>query len=77
MAAPTSAARVKKALANPEPSTHGLARMTWAFQQVVGHLGYTDRASDVVARKDQAKVISTIGGSTLEWLRFNARKTTP
>jgi hypothetical protein len=28
MAAPTTAARVKKALANPEPSTHGPSRPT-------------------------------------------------
>ncbi len=28
MAAPTTAARVKKALANPEPSTHGPIKFT-------------------------------------------------
>ena len=43
-----TAARVKKALANPEPSTHGPIRTTWALQQTVGYLGYTGRDADVV-----------------------------
>jgi hypothetical protein len=33
MAAPTNAANVKKALANPEPSTHGTKRTFAASQQ--------------------------------------------
>ena len=33
MAAPTNAANVKKALANPEPSTHGPSRHFAATQQ--------------------------------------------
>ena len=32
MAAPTYAANVKKALANPEPSTHGTKRTSGTFQ---------------------------------------------
>ena len=35
MAAPTNAANVKKALANPEPSTHGTKRTIAASQQFV------------------------------------------
>jgi len=31
MAAPTTAACVKKTLANPEPSTHGLRRTTYSL----------------------------------------------
>ena len=34
MAAPTTAARVNKALANPEPSTHGPTQPAWVLQQV-------------------------------------------
>jgi hypothetical protein len=50
MAAPTTAARVNKALANPEPSTHGPTLPTWAMQQVGGYLGYTGRTANVVAK---------------------------
>jgi hypothetical protein len=40
MVAPTTAAHVKKALANAEPSTHGPKLSTLAsFTQVVGFLG--------------------------------------
>jgi hypothetical protein len=41
MAAPTTAARVKNALANPEPSTHGPMLTIWALQQVGSSLGYS------------------------------------
>src|SRR5262249_1567296 len=41
MAAPTTAAPVKKALANPEPSTHRPRLPTWTLQQGGGYLGYT------------------------------------
>ena len=47
MAAPTIAARVKKTLANREPSTHG---PTWALQQVGSYPGYTGRDPNVVAK---------------------------
>ena len=50
MAAPTTAARVKKTLANPEPSTHGPTLPTCALQQVVGYLGYTGRDANVDAK---------------------------
>src|SRR5215470_13464994 len=45
MAAPTTAARVKKTLANPEPSTHGPRLPTYAVQHIVSYLGYCGRAS--------------------------------
>jgi hypothetical protein len=47
MAAPTTAAGVKKALANPEPSTHGPSLPTCAVQQVGGCLGYGGRGISV------------------------------
>ena len=50
MAAPTTAARMKKALANPEPSTHGPTLPTWALQQVGSYPGYTGRDANVVAK---------------------------
>src|SRR5215468_10152191 len=42
MAAPTTAARVKKTLANPEPSTHGPLRQTTLDGQpsLSGHCGH-------------------------------------
>ena len=50
MAAPTIAARVKKTLANREPSTHGPTLPTWALQQVGSYLGYTGRDPNLVAK---------------------------
>ncbi len=47
MAAPTTAARVKKTLANPEPSTHGPTLPTWALHQVGSYQGYTGRPANV------------------------------
>ena len=42
MAAPTNAANVKKALANPEPSTHG----TWSHNAVVSQSQYFPVATE-------------------------------
>src|SRR5258707_586240 len=50
MAAPTSAARVKKPLANPEPSTHGPTLPSSAVQQVGSYLRCTGRSADVVGK---------------------------
>jgi hypothetical protein len=47
MAAPTTAARVKKALANPEPSTHGPILPTWAVQQVGSCLRYSGSDANI------------------------------
>src|SRR6266566_4373603 len=49
MAAPTTAARVKKALANPEPSTHGPTLPTCAMHKVVSYLRYCGRARRTAA----------------------------
>jgi len=45
-AAPTTAARVKKALANPEPSTHGPRLPSWEMRRVGSYLGYTGHEAD-------------------------------
>src|SRR5258706_1708150 len=60
MAAPTTAARVKKTLANPEPSTHGSTLPTWALQQVVGYPGHTGRDANVAAKtaRDPLRILS-------------------
>ena len=50
MAAPTNAARVKKTLANREPSTHGPTLPTWALQQVGSYPGYAGRDPNLVAK---------------------------
>src|SRR5262249_23752905 len=42
IAAPTTAAGVKKTLANPEPSTHGPSRRFVAMQQYVGYWSSAD-----------------------------------
>src|SRR5215470_14662832 len=48
MAAPTTAAPVKKALANPEPSPHGPTLPTWALKQVGSDMGNTGRDADTL-----------------------------
>jgi len=49
MAAPTNAAYVKKALANPEPSTHGPTLPTCAMHKVISYLMYCGRVSRAAA----------------------------
>jgi len=66
MAAPTTAARVKKTLANPEPSTHGPTLPTWArLQQVVTYLRYIGREANVVAKAAHGRVEMWRGGFRL------------
>ena len=47
MVAPTTAARVKKTLANPEPSTHGPLRRFVAMPQYVWSWGQTGLVGDI------------------------------
>ena len=56
MAAPTITARVKKTLANREPSTHG---PTWALQQVGSYPGYTGRDPNVVAKAARDPILTS------------------
>ncbi len=58
MAAPTTAARAKKALANSEPSTHGPALPTWAVSQVGSYLGYTGLPSPLQSEHEQHRLVA-------------------
>src|SRR6266849_8846670 len=50
MAAPTTAARVKKTLANPEPSTHGPTLPSWASAQNRSYQGEATISGDGARR---------------------------